>query len=132
MERITIQKELVMTNFTEHLNDTVLARNRARKTYHYIAKLISYESAKNIDREFFDVSDLHNNDGWSLEVNTEFLNNLEKGSIFEIGINLISSNNYSGVSKNYFVVLENDEETITVLKTKTPNIAFKEKLKLFN
>lgn len=125
--KIIIEKEKEMTDFTAYLDDASLKRNKKGKTYHYLAILNKYHSAKNIEKDFFDVTDLERGGGWSLEVNTGFLDDLEVGAIIEIGVNLKSSNNYSFVSKNYFLILENDKETITVLKTKTPNMAFKEK-----
>lgn len=132
MEKIIIRKERVMTNITEHLNDVVVVRNRKAKTYHYTAKLLNYKTAKDIDRVFHDVTDLERNGGWSVDIQTEFLNNLEIGEIIEVGINLKASNNYSNISKSYFLILENNEESLTVLKTKTPKIAFTQKSKIFN
>lgn len=129
MERKIIEKEPVMTNLTDVLNDTKYVRNKKGYTYTYVAEQTEYKNSKNIEKNFFDkIGDLDiSNDGWSYTINTTFLDEIKPGTIIEVGINIQKSNNYSHSSKTYFVVSENEKDSITVLKTDTPYKAFKAK-----
>lgn len=128
MKNITIIKNDEYVDFTEHLNELKLVRNRKRKTYKYVAKLNNYINAKEIEKEFYDVANLTDEKKtWAIEINSLFLDDLKKGDIFEIGVNFRESSSYSLISKNYFLVIENNNDILLIKKLKTPYLAFREK-----
>lgn len=125
MVNLKLDRNEPMYELTEYLNDTKYTRNEKAKTYHYCAKLSNYQSAHNIDREFFDVTDYTNNEGWSLSVSSTFLISLQVGDIVEICVNIRSSRNYSNVSKSYFVVMNKNDLELDLEFFDTPYKAFK-------
>jgi len=125
MEKIILDKKDPMVDITEYLNDTKTVRNNKGKSYHYCALLSNYQSAHNIEREFLNVTDLTNNDGWSISISTSFLYNILTNNVYEIVVNLKKSNKYSHMSKKYFVVKEKSTDSIFVDFFDTPYAAFK-------
>lgn len=127
MEKIYLQKTVVMTDVTPFLKAEESARNKKAQTYSYVAKLSDYQSTKNIKRDFANrITDLTvNNEDWTLLVSTTFLNKLIHGEIIEIGVNLKQSNNYSLVSKSYFLVMENSDKELVLQYAPTAFQIFK-------
>lgn len=125
MEIILIDKKDPMVDITEFLNDAKKVRNNKHKSYHYCALLSNYQSVHNIEREFFEVTDLTRNEGWSLLISTTFLSNTLIDNVYEIVVNLKYSYKYSYVSKSYFVVREKSENSISIDFFDTAYAAFK-------
>ena len=125
MKNIILDKKDPMVDITEYLDDAKMAKNNKGKSYHYCALLTNYQSAHNIEREFFNVTDLTNNDGWSLLISTTFLFNIQINNVYEVVVNMKKSSNYSWVTKKYFVVKDKSEESISVEFCDTAYSAFK-------
>lgn len=127
MEKVNLQKTDIMTDFTPLLKKEKSERNQKGYDYNYLAKLSEYQSIKNIKREFENrITDLIiEGDHWSLLISTVFLNTLTPGEIVEIGVNLKQSRKYSGVSKSFFLVLENTANQILLATAPTAFQIFK-------
>lgn len=133
MKQITLQKTELTTDLTPYLTESELEPNKKGKTYHYVAKLRNYVTAKNIQRDFESrMTDLDfQGEDWTLQIATSFLNNLNAGEIIEVVVNIKRTQKFSSVSRSYFLIVDNTSTELTAIICQTPYKAFKSKLELF-
>lgn len=133
MKQITLLKTDLTTDLTPYLTESALEPNKKGKTFHYVAKLDKYVTAKNIQREFMQsITELDiQGSGCTLQISSPPLHSLTAGEIIEVVVNIKRTQKFSSVSRSYFLVFQNTTAELIAFSFDTPYKAFKTKLQLF-